>query len=138
MFVDLSEQDLKERFLRAYKAGQTFMCDNEVVDAKQIQRVRIVETAKTSGVELEQIEKKSEREREHMNRSSSFVVMGPLFIEKEDIVSAGTEVTSRYIDGPPGRGDKWAVVGAFMNHPWISTIGAGLILAALLVWLKWN
>lgn len=56
----------------------------------------------------------------------------------EDISEAGEDVTSTFISGPPGHGNKWTVVAAALNHPWVSAVGTGLIVAALIWWLGWN
>ncbi len=140
MFSDLSERELEERFLAPYRRGKSFMCGNEVVESSKIQKVTVVKTPRPSAAELKDIQTKSRKEVEEFNRtSSSMVLISPgRGYDADDIAEAGEDVTASFISGPPGHGGHWGVVSAVVNHPWVSAIGTGLIVAALGYWLGWH
>jgi hypothetical protein len=140
LFADLSEKELRTRFVAPYRRGKDLLCGTEVVAVSRIRTVGIVRTADTSDIELKRIQEKSRKETEQLNRSSTSVVFLDLGrgYNLEDVSEASEDVTSTFILGPPGHGDRWTVLAAVLNNPWISGIGAGLILAALLWWFGWN
>ena len=136
IFSDLSEAHLRERFVRPYRRGKNFLSGSEVIEVFRVRQTTIVCTNEPSQSELKKIQEKSRRERDEFNRNSSTLIVIDLGrgYEAEDIGEAGVDVTSTFITGPPGEGGRWAIIAAVMNHPWISAIGAGLIVAAL-AWL---
>lgn len=140
IFIDLSEKELKDRFLRPYRSGRSFLCDNEVMEPKRIRSVRIIRTDLKSADELKTIQEKSWKEIEEFNRDSSSVVLisAGRGYDAEDIVEAGSDVTSSYVSGPPGSGDYWRPIATILNHPWISAIGTGIVVAAIVAWLGLN
>jgi hypothetical protein len=136
VFSDLSESDLKARFVTPYKRGKNFLSESEVIEVSRIRKTTIICTNDPSESELKGIQEKSRKEIDEINRTSSsvfFVSAGPGY-DPEDVAEAGVDVTATFITGPPGEGDRLALVTAIINHPWISAIGTGLIVAAL-AWL---
>lgn len=140
LLSDLSEKDLRKRFIKPYRSGKSFFCKNEVVEVSRIQKVMIVETEKNSAKELKELQDKSRKEIQEFNRSSdSLVLISPgRGYSEEDIIEMGQDVTAKYVFGPPGRGTQWIIISDALNHPWISAIGTGLIVAALVWWFGWN
>jgi hypothetical protein len=141
MFADLAEQELRTRFVTPYRRGKNLLCGGEVVELSEIKTVQIFRTAETSDQELKKIQEKSIKYYKKLNRDSDstrLVFFGFRGSQLEDISEAGDVVTSTFIAGPPGHGNHWAVVAAVLNNPWISTIGAGLVVAALIWWFGWN
>ncbi len=133
VFSDLSESDLQARFLTPYKRRKNFLSGSEVIEISRLRKSTIICTNEPIETELRRIQEKSRAEDDEFNRTSSGVVilsMGRGYAP-EDIAEAGVDVTSTFISGPPGYGDRLALVSAVMNHPWISAIGTGLIVAAL-------
>ena len=120
VLADLSEEELRKRFVTPYRRGKDVLCGNEVVDVSRISKVTIVCTADTSTNELKRIQEKSRRETEEFNRTARGVKLVDLGRghNLEDIGEAGVDVTSTYISGPPGYGDTSSVVTAVVNHPW--------------------
>jgi hypothetical protein len=139
MFTDLTERDLRTRFLLPYSKGQSFLCGNEVVEPSIIKKVTLVKTARASAAELKDIQDKSWREVEEFNRNSPVVLISAgRGYDAEDIAEAGEDVTAQFVSGPPGHGGHWGIVSAVVNHPWVSAIGTGLAVAALAYWLGWH
>jgi hypothetical protein len=139
MFTDLTERDLRTRFLVPYRKGRSFLCGNEIVEPSTIKKVTLVKTARASAAELKDIQDNSWREVEEFNRNSPVVLVSAgRGYDAEDIAEAGEDVTALFISGPPGHGGRWKVVSAVVNHPWVSSIGTGLAVAALAYWLGWH
>ena len=139
LFADLSERELRTRFIVPYRRGKTFLCGSEVIEISRTRKVRIIRTADKSAVELKRLADEHQKKNKEFNASSKWVgIIDVGAYYPENIDQAGEDVTTTFILGPPGHGDRWAVVGAFLNHPWIAAIGTGLIVAALLLWLDWN
>jgi hypothetical protein len=132
---DLSEKQLRTQFVRPYRRGKNILCGREVVDISRIKIINIIRTTDTSDIELKRIQEKSRAENEQRNRSSSLLVVMVLGrgYQLEDISLAGEDVTSKFIVDVPGH-DRWTVVAEILNHKWVSTVGAGLVLAALALW----
>lgn len=140
IFSDLTEKELRTRFLVPYRSGKSFLSGNEVIEASRIKKVTVLKTNRASAVELKEIQDKSWKEVQEFNRSSdSVVLVSPgRGYDAEDIIEAGEDVTTLFISGPPGHGGGWTVVSAVMNHPWVSAIGTGLVVAALAYWFGWH
>jgi hypothetical protein len=102
--------------------------------------VTLLRTSRASAAELKDIQEKSWNEVQDFNRTSpSVVLISPGHgYDREDIAEAGEDVTAVFISGPPGYGGRWRVISAVMNHPWVSTIGTGLVVAALAYWFGWH
>ena len=141
VFTDLSEKELRERFVKPYRRGKSFMTGSDaVVDSMRIRQTTIVCTNDRSEVELRRIQEKSRREIDELNRTSRHVVfmdLGRGYVP-EDITEAGVNVTATFVSGPPGEGDGWSVVTAIINHPSTTAIGTGVLLLWLGYMLGWS
>lgn len=140
VYENLSENDLKKLFLKPYQQGTNLLSDKEVLNIFEIKKVTIIKTDGKSEIELKEIQEKSWKEVEEFNRTSNSVVRisAGRGYDSADIVEAGQDVTAQYIFGPPGQGSTINIVAGIINHPWISAIGTGLIVAAIVGWLGWN
>jgi hypothetical protein len=133
VFFDLSERELKTRFVKPYRKGKNILCGNEVIRVENIRRVQIIRTDQTMAVELDVIKTRSRKWRDDFNRRSDSLVFldDGLGYDLEDIAEAGEDVAPRHIVGPPGHAAS-GVLRSFLNNGWVKTIGTGLILAYLL------
>lgn len=136
---DLSEQELKTKFVRLYKKGKDILCDKEVVRIGNIKSVQIIRTNKKNEDERSIIQEESFKRIQELNRQSDSIAIISIGhgYNTEDIAYAGEDVTSQYITGAPGH-ETSNLILSFLNNPWVMTIGAGLILAALGAWLGLN
>lgn len=139
VFLDLSEQELKEKFVAPYRKGKSFLAGNEIIDSGQIKTVTICSTNRLSAEELKTIQTKSWAEVDEFNRSQNSVTLISVGrgYDAEDLFEAGETVTSDHISGPPGEG-LWKLAATVMNHPWVSAITTGLVVAALAAFFGWN
>lgn len=136
LFSDLSEDQLKERFVKPYKKGRDFLVANEVVRVAQLRKCHIVRTERTEEIERAEFNAKDRARIDEINRQPGGVVFISLAggYEPEDLIEIGTDVTGAYILGAPGYGARGGVLGAVFNHPWVLRVGGSLIAAGLL-WL---
>jgi hypothetical protein len=136
---DLSEQQLQTQFVTPYKKGEDILCGTEVIRVGSIKAVQIIRTDKKSEDERSAIQEQSFNEIQDFNRQSdSLVIISPGYgYEPEDIAEAGMDVTLQYITGAPGHAVSGGISG-LLNNQWVVGIGAGLIVAALVWWFKWN
>jgi len=133
---DLSEQELKTKFVRLYKKGKDILCDKDLVRIENIKSVQIISTNKKNEDELSIIQEESFKKIQELNRQSDSIAIISLGYgyNSEDIAYVGKDVTSQYIIGSPGY-ETSNLILPFFNNSWVMTIGTGLILAILVTWL---
>ena len=133
IFSDLSESELKVRFLKPYRNAKDLFVGGRIVKASQIASILIVRTKETNEVTRERINTDSLNRISEMNSEpGGMVIISPgSGYDPEDILEEGKDVTVDYVDGPPGSG-KVIVWASFVNHPWVVTIVGGLALAGLI------
>lgn len=137
VFMDLSERELTKQFVQPYRRGTTMLAGTEVIDTMDIHSTTIIKTERTNELERKDIQEASQRHLDEVNRQGGLVFMGPPHgYDPEDIVEAGLDVTKTYITAPPGHG-KTSLLSAVINHPWISTIASGLVVAGIAKALGW-
>src|SRR5690606_35465887 len=86
---DLSEADLKSKFVVPYRRGSSILCGKEVIELSNACKVTLIRTAEPIAVELKKIQDASRRHYHELNRNSPvlFVGLGRGY-ELEDIVEA--------------------------------------------------
>jgi predicted nucleotide-binding protein len=94
--LDLTEEQLRESFLRPYRAGNPIVIDGRTIPCDDIERIRISYTEEKS----EQLIPIIQAER----RQSRVVVIG--ISDEWYITKRGIDVTDDFITGPPGQGEK--------------------------------
>ncbi|MBX3490143.1 hypothetical protein [Parvibaculum sp.] len=135
LFGDLSERELQRRFVRPYQMGKVIVKGNELVDLDKVSSVEIIRTDKNKETCLRELQMASERRYQEMNADSHRT--GAIFLqlgsgnEDEDIVEAGEDVTTRYINEGPGNGTGFLTLKDLLNNGWVVGLGTGIILAIL-------
>jgi hypothetical protein len=140
VFMNLSDRDLKARFLKPYLRGEDLVSGNRILRVKSIRKVHIIRTERQSEHELANLQRKSRAEIEEINRKSRhavFIVLGVGY-KDEDIVHTGLDVTAQLISGPPGARDTVSRFSSLLNNGWVVTVGGGTLVAALVWWLGWH
>lgn len=139
LYSDLSEKSLRGGFVKDYERGRTILHEGELIDLTRITSVAIIRTSRTEGEERDVLHRESVRKIDELNRSSSsvFIISAGSGYAPEDIAEAGDDVTSKYVSGPPGSSFR-AVVGSFVNNPWIVGVGTALVAAGLAWWIGWS
>ncbi|HEU4687620.1 MAG TPA: hypothetical protein VFS23_04615 [Vicinamibacterales bacterium] len=140
VFHDLSELQLRTQFARPYAKGADLVCGNEIVPVARICRRHIVRTTQPEKDERDALNAKSLAEIDAMNRQPGGVIFlsAGRGYNPEDILEVGEDVTSQYIQGPPGYASRSGILAAFVNNQWILAIVTGLIVTGVAWWLGWN
>lgn len=128
---DASEKELLSEFVHPYRAGKDILLGSELFRLVDIRTVLIVRTERPEAIERDEINEADLKEIGRLNaQSDGFVIFSTgRGYDPEDILDVGTDVTAQYIKGPPGQSS--ALLRTALHNPWIVTIGAGLIVAAL-------
>lgn len=137
LFADLSESELKERFVRPYEKGAGFFSGNDLIDPRDLRSILIVRTGRAEQVERDDINRNDLDRIEKMNRSSSVVfISAGRGYDPEDIAQAGEDVTHSFIKGPPGfRAARFEPSIKVLG--WIGGIIAAVVAAGIVKWLGW-
>ncbi len=127
LFGDLSERDLKKRFLHYYHLGKPVLKNNEVINLAQVKSVHIIETEDPKEESLKKLQIKSKKDIDDFNRTSqSLVLIGPgAGWDDDEIVECGKDVTSRFISAPPGQGTWSTKLLAVLHSPWLLKLIGG-------------
>ena len=107
VFMDLTEADLRKRFLEPYRNGADIISSNRVFPPAGIRKLHIVSTDRKSDLELSDLVKSSDKSIEELNDNSSVVFIGfGRGRDPADIVHVGSDVTDRYVKSraPPQAG----------------------------------
>lgn len=140
IFTDLSEPQLLARFVKPYRNGMDLICGNEVVPIAALRKIHIVRTARKDQQERSDLNAKSRKEIESINREPGGVVFLSLGrgYDPDDILEVGEDVTAEFISGPPGGAHNQTRISRLLSNPWVQGIGIGLIVAAIGWWLGWS
>lgn len=139
LFTDLTAVELKRRFVRPYKQGKpVLLSDNSVVQTRDITWMTIRATPERAAPTLKQLAEADRRRTEELNRMSRVGFMGRFSWGNEDLAEEGEDVTSRYIQAPPGEDSLYRRLGSWLADN-LGKAGVGLLLAVasavVLTWL---
>ncbi|KOQ70079.1 hypothetical protein [Stenotrophomonas maltophilia] len=139
LFTDLTAAELKRRFVRPYKQGKPVLLpDNSVVQTRDITWTTIRATAEAAAPTLEALEAASRRNTDELNRGGGVVFLGRFSWGNEDLAEEGQDVTSRYIQAPPGEDSLYRRLGSWLADN-LGKAGIALLLtvasAVVLTWL---
>lgn len=130
---DLSEPQLRAQFVEPYRKGRDLVCGNEIVPIAALRKVHIVRTAREDQQERNDLNAKSLKEIQAINREPGGVVFLSLGrgYDPDDILEVGADVTAEFISGPPGGAHNQSRISRLLSNPWVQGIGISLIVAAI-------
>lgn len=137
LFSDLSEQDLRKKFVRPYEKGGTFIVGHEFMAATSLRAVVIVQTdCEEAAIRAEANRQGRELidEINHDRHGALFIAEAPLY-GALDLIESGQDVSSRYIKGPPGVTFRWHVPPSALK--WLAGLLTTVIGGGVLKWLGW-
>ena len=143
LFVDLSEVDLQEKFLKPYQNGLNIFSGNTIYQSAQIKKVYIINTTEPDGIIRDKIHKKSLETIRRINESGSVVFLSAgNGYEAEDILNSGKDVTDEYLSTSiinktevqttlDMAGKKPYFLLNAINNQWVVSILTGILFLAL-------
>lgn len=138
LFVDLSARELNRRFVRPYKQGKPVLLqDNSVVQTRDITWTAIRSTADAAAPTLKMLEEESRRNTDELNRGGGLVFLGRFSWGNEDLAEEGEDVTSRYIQAPPGEDSYYRRFGSWLADNLGKAAIALLVTIASAVLVTW-
>jgi len=138
LFVDLPARELNRRFVRPYKQGKPVLLqDNSVVQTRDITWTTIRVTADKAAPTLKKLAEASSRRTDELNRTGGLFFMGRFSWGHEDLEEEGDDVTSRYIQAPPGEDSFYRRIGSWLADNLGKAAIALLVAIASAVLLTW-
>lgn len=148
VFKDLSERDLKNKFIKPYKLNKSFFYCGSILAASELVNIKIVSTLQKHEQELkrelsvahvELIKKADDLFKDIIEESNapnsdnvgtSFdTVVGYNDYEIQD---CGVDVTHKFIREAPGEGTSLSKFSEILRHPWVVRIFAGFLTLMLI------
>lgn len=138
LFVDLPLRELNRRFVRPYKQGKPVLLhDNSVVQTCDITWTTIRATNDKATPTLKKLAEASSRRTDELNRMGGLVFMGRFSWSHEDLEAEGDDVTSRYIQAPPGEDSLYRRLGSWLADNLGKAAIALLVAIASAVLVTW-
>lgn len=138
LFVDMSAQELRRRFVRPYKQGKPVLLpDHSVVQTRDIAWTAIRATADAAAPTLKGLQEASRRHTDELNRSGGVVFLGRFSWGNEDLAEEGEDVTSLYIQAPPGEDSFYRRLGSWLAENLGKAAIGFVVSVALVVVLTW-
>lgn len=138
LFTDLTAAELKRRFVRPYKQGNPVLLqDNSVVQTRDITWTTIRATADKAAPTLKSLAEASSRRTDELNRTGGLFFMGRFSWGHEDLEEEGEDVTSHYIQAPPGEDSFYRRIGSWLADNLGKAAIALLVAIASAVLLTW-
>lgn len=138
LFSDLSEEAIREKFIKPYEKGASFFSNHDLISAAELKSIKIILTERTDDVERAEINRNERAHIDELNRSSSAIFIASFGggYQPEDIADAGKDVTHDLIKGPPGyKAVKWTHSRGALA--WVLGIIASVLAAGLIKLLGW-
>jgi hypothetical protein len=138
LFVDMSAKELRRCFVRPYKQGKPVLLpDHSVVQTRDITWTAIRATADAAAPTLKGLQEASRHHTDELNRSGGVVFLGRFSWGNEDLAEEGGDVTSRYIQAPPGEDSLYRGLGSWLAENLGKAAVGFVVSVALAVVLTW-
>ena len=135
LFKDLSKPELKKSFVKPYKLGKSIFYDGKILSSLDIIEVKINITENNLKSELAKVQDESIESIRKMNASGIPVLSLGWGYRDHEINNVGENVTSYFIDCPPGGGTYKSLAADFIKHPWVVRVLGGLTFAGVIAYL---
>lgn len=149
ILTDITETDLKDKFVDPYNKSQDILINGRVIRIDNIEMLCIARTKEKNEVTREKINEDSLDNISRINSKSDGVVFlsAGSGYDPEDLFDMAEDVTTEYINGPPGNQLQEAPISqseqtekpentkskiaVITSHPLLVTVVGGIIVAAL-------
>lgn len=135
---DLAEEEVKHRIVRPYRRGTSIVHGGKIIPIESLRELRICMTNDTFEQAYSSEHAAHCRAMEELNRDSGVLVLsvGP---GHDDMADSFEDVTDQFLRGKePGDAGRPSLFAAITNHPVVSAVLGGVVLAGLTFYLGWN
>jgi hypothetical protein len=135
---DLTEEEIKSQVVKPYGRGTSIVHGGTIVPVASLRELRICKT----GAPFEQAYSSEHADQskrvDELNREGGviFISPGPGY---DDMADAFENVTDQFLRGKePGDAGRPSLLVSISNHPIVSTVLGGVVLAGLVFYLGWK
>jgi hypothetical protein len=105
LMKDLTEREVRKKFVKPYKKGIDILCGNEILSLKNLKFVQIAKTSGLMDFILDKEIDKAHQEEQDFNDNNAVIVIGSsLHINDYNIANYGEDVTASFISEASGSG----------------------------------
>lgn len=135
---DLAEEEIKRQVVKPYRRGTSIVHGGTIVPVASLRELRICKTSVPFEQAYSSEHADQSKRMDELNRDGGviFISAGPGY---DDMADAFENVTDRFLRGKePGDAGAPSLLGAISNHPIVSTVVGGVVLAGLVFFLGWK
>jgi hypothetical protein len=138
LYADLSMSELREKFVKRYKRGQSFLVNGRIIKPENLRSISIIETMDDEQAARKRVNLADLADIEEFNREGGVVFISPGRGHRpEHLADAGTNVTDLFLNSAPG-----AIAALFDTSKkvaiWTVGILGSLAATGLAKWLGWG
>lgn len=132
---DLTADELKRHIVKPYRRGKSIVRGGKIIPVASLRELRICVTSTAFEQAYSFEHAAHSREMDELNRNSGvfFISPGPGHV---DMANLFENVTDQFLHGKePGDANRPPLLVSITNHPIVSTVVSGVVLAALVLYL---
>lgn len=136
--LDLTEDELKRHIVKPYRRGTSIVKGGKITPVASLRELRICMTSTAFEQAYSAEHAVQSRRIDELNRDGAvfFLSPGP---GHDDMADSFENVTDRFLRGKePGNAGRPPLLVSITNHPIVSTVVGGVVLAGLVFYLGWK
>ena len=135
---DLSKDEIKRHIVKPYRRGTSIVQGGKIIPVSSLRELRICMT-RTAFEEAYSYEHAVQsRKIDELNRGGNVFILSP-GPGHDDMADSFENVTDRFLrDKEPGNAGRPPLLVSITNHPIVSTVVGGVVLAGLVFYLGWK
>lgn len=135
---DLAEEDVRRQIVKPYRRGTSLVHGGTIIPVASLRGMTICKTELTFQEAYSAAHAEHSKQMEEINRGGGvyFISAGP---GHDDMAEVFPIVTDHFLRGKePGDAARPSVLLAITNHPVVSTVVGGVVLAGAVYFLGWK
>ncbi|MES2938690.1 MAG: hypothetical protein V4864_13470 [Pseudomonadota bacterium] len=135
---DLAKEEIERRIGKPYRRGTAIVQGGTIIPVASLRAIRICRTDATFEQAYSSEHAVQSKQLEELNRNGGvyFASVGP---GHDDMAESFEDVTEKFLRGKePGNARTPSLLVSLVNHPIVSTVLGGIVLAGLVYYLGWK
>ena len=135
---DLEEQEITRQIVKPYRRGTSIVHGGKIIPIASLRELRICKTDAIFEQAYSAAHAAHSKEMDELNQGGGvfFVSAGPGY---DDMAESFENVTDRFLRGKePADAGRPSLFVSISNHPIVSTVVGGVVLAGLVFFLGWK